>query len=189
MVYTARGEWAYANGPAVRKEGCTPGTRDDNNHGKKPEIFMHEMNSMIRRRRKQGRFGRELVARRDDVMKAGRARRAEAARRARGCKAKLELDTHRIEVEESRTARRRLQALRANDMAAYTQLVEETKNKRLKYLLEQTDSYIRNITDQVGLLRDAEVDAEAPRDSGDVTAAHLRHVHEVNRWKQKKEQV
>ncbi|KAH8047787.1 hypothetical protein JL721_12096 [Aureococcus anophagefferens] len=113
------------------------------------------------RRRKQGRFGRELVARRDDVMKAGRARRAEAARRARGCKAKLELDTHRIEVEESRTARRRLQALRANDMAAYTQLVEETKNKRLKYLLEQTDSYIRNITDQVGLLRDAEVDAEA----------------------------
>ena len=31
-------------------------------------------------------------------------------------------------------------------MEAYSQLVEETKNKRLKFLLEETDGYIRDIT-------------------------------------------
>lgn len=40
---------------------------------------------------------------------------------------------------------RRLQALKENDMEAYTSLVQETKNGRLKYLLSETDNYIATI--------------------------------------------
>ena len=38
-------------------------------------------------------------------------------------------------------------------MASYAKLVEEAKNHRLKFLLEQTDGYIRQITSQVSSLR------------------------------------
>ncbi len=96
---------------------------------------------------------RQLIAHRDVVMKRGRATRADAARCARGCKQKLAQEERGREAEETRTARKRLQALRAHDMASYAKLVEEAKNHRLKFLLEQTDGYIRQITSQVSSLR------------------------------------
>lgn len=47
--------------------------------------------------------------------------------------------------EEARAEMRRLQALKENDMEAYTSLVQETKNGRLKFLLSETDNYIATI--------------------------------------------
>jgi hypothetical protein len=49
------------------------------------------------------------------------------------------------EKDEARTEMRRLQALKENDMEAYTNLVQETKNGRLTFLLNETDSYIATI--------------------------------------------
>jgi hypothetical protein len=37
------------------------------------------------------------------------------------------------------------QALRENDMESYMKLVSETKNQRLQFLLNETDSYIATI--------------------------------------------
>ena len=37
------------------------------------------------------------------------------------------------------------QALKENDMEAYSNLVQDTKNGRLKFLLNETDSYISTI--------------------------------------------
>ena len=105
------------------------------------------------RRRTQAKFMRQLIAHREEVMKRGRATRADAARCARGCKQKLAQEERGREAEETRTARKRLQALRAHDMASYAKLVEVAKNHRLKFLLEQTDGYIRQITSQVSSLR------------------------------------
>ena len=68
------------------------------------------------RRRTQAKFMRQLLAHREDVMKRGRATRADAARCARGCKQKLAQEERGREAEETRTARKRLQALRAHDM-------------------------------------------------------------------------
>jgi ATP-dependent helicase STH1/SNF2 len=51
----------------------------------------------------------------------------------------------RKEKDEARAEIRRLQALKENDMEAYTNLVQETKNGRLKFLLNETDSYISTI--------------------------------------------
>lgn len=115
------------------------------------------------RRRKHNAFCRSLVAHRDEVFKLNRAKRADAARCAKACKQHFEQMYHRAEVEESKADRRRLQALRANDMEAYTKLVEETKNERLKFLLEQTDNYIVSITEKVKAQRQAEEERERRR--------------------------
>ena len=56
VLYTAKEEWRYVNGPARRKADCTPGTRDENNDGKSPQQFMDAANAFIRQRREAG-FG------------------------------------------------------------------------------------------------------------------------------------
>ena len=38
-----------------------------------------------------------------------------------------------------------MQALKENDMEAYTKLLQDTKNDRLLFLVSQTDSYIATI--------------------------------------------
>jgi len=53
-VYNLREEWGYVNGPARRREGCTPGIRDDRNEGKTLEAFCSEVNEHIRARRNEG---------------------------------------------------------------------------------------------------------------------------------------
>jgi ATP-dependent helicase STH1/SNF2 len=60
-------------------------------------------------------------------------------------KTQLESLDARKEKDEARAEMRRLQALRENDMEAYTSLVQDTKNGRLKFLLNETDSYIATI--------------------------------------------
>lgn len=52
--YNLQTEWAYVNGEASATPGCTPGTRDANNHGKTPEQFCSEVNEFIRQRRSDG---------------------------------------------------------------------------------------------------------------------------------------
>ena len=56
-AYTLRDEWAYVNGAALPKEGCTPGTRDKGNAGKTPDDFMAEVNAFIAAARSQPRDG------------------------------------------------------------------------------------------------------------------------------------
>jgi len=49
----------------------------------------------------------------------------------------------------------RIAALKNNDMEAYSVLVQETRNDRLKFLLNKTDEYIDQIS---GLLKDQQTD-------------------------------
>ena len=55
VSYSLASEWAYVNGPAVRREGCTAGTRDDENEGKLPSRFLDEVNEYVQARRALGR--------------------------------------------------------------------------------------------------------------------------------------
>ncbi len=70
---------------------------------------------------------------------------AECSKAARAVKTHMENQDARKEKDEARAEMRRLQALRENDMEAYTSLVQDTKNGRLKFLLNETDSYIATI--------------------------------------------
>ncbi|RCK57272.1 Nuclear protein STH1/NPS1 [Candida viswanathii] len=57
------------------------------------------------------------------------------------------------EKEESkkleRTAKQRLQALRANDEDAYLKLLDETKDHRITHLLKQTNQFLDSLTEKV----------------------------------------
>ena len=113
------------------------------------------------RRKKANQFVKQLEAKGVEQRKFARQRRQSAGKCARACKAYFDHLSHRAEVEESKAGRKRLQALRANDMDAYTKLVEETKNDRLKFLLAETDKYIVSIADKVRAQRENEEFEEA----------------------------
>ena len=48
----------------------------------------------------------------------------------------------------------RIQALKENNMDAYAKMIQDTKNTRLKFLLNQTDSYITQINDLIQVQRE-----------------------------------
>ncbi|EPX73648.1 SNF2 family ATP-dependent chromatin-remodeling factor snf22 [Schizosaccharomyces octosporus yFS286] len=62
------------------------------------------------------------------------------------------LHTHYEKEEKKRiekSARARLQALRADDEAAYLELVDKAKDSRITHLLRQTDSFLESLTEAV----------------------------------------
>jgi SNF2 family DNA or RNA helicase len=81
-----------------------------------------------------------------EFYKYHRVRKNDAAKLAR-----LIRDQHKkAEVAKEKEAdaaeKARIAALRSNDMAAYTSLLEDTKNDRLKFLLDKTDECMNQIS-------------------------------------------
>jgi hypothetical protein len=81
-----------------------------------------------------------------EFFKYHRQRRAEAHRLAKAVRDSLDKEDKKKEKEADQAERARLAALRANDMDAYSRLLEETKNERLKFLLGKTDECITQIS-------------------------------------------
>ncbi|WBW74717.1 SWI/SNF ATP-dependent chromatin remodeler Snf22 [Schizosaccharomyces osmophilus] len=66
----------------------------------------------------------------------------------------MSLHSHYEKEEKKRiekSARERLQALRADDEAAYLELVDKAKDSRITHLLRQTDSFLESLTEAVRL--------------------------------------
>ena len=51
VSYSLKEEWGYVNGEAKTKPGCTPGTRDEDNHDMSVQDFMDRVNAYINNRR------------------------------------------------------------------------------------------------------------------------------------------
>lgn len=81
------------------------------------------------------------------------------------------------EKEESKklekTAKQRLQALKANDEEAYIKLLDQTKDHRITHLLKQTNSFLDSLAKAVKL-QQAEQDEVAPEEASNETADELR---------------
>ena len=89
---------------------------------------------------------RAIVTHQSEFYKFHRLKKNECSKIARVIR-----DQHRKkelakEKETDNTEKARLAALRANDMAAYTSLLEDTKNERLKFLLDKTDECMNQIS-------------------------------------------
>ncbi|CAM9437734.1 unnamed protein product, partial [Scytosiphon promiscuus] len=97
------------------------------------------------KRRRYQSYLKSIMAHRLEFSNFHRGRRLTMSKMARACVSHTEDQAAREKREEDRAERKRIQALRMNDIDAYTKLVEETKSERLKYLLGQTDQYIREI--------------------------------------------
>jgi SNF2 family DNA or RNA helicase len=99
----------------------------------------------MQRRLKHSQFLKTVLLHQRDFVGFHKAKRQDLARLSKGAKHHHDEIASRANREEDRNERMRLKALRSNDMEAYMKLVEETKNKRLQYLLNQTDEYLNSI--------------------------------------------
>jgi ATP-dependent helicase STH1/SNF2 len=94
-------------------------------------------------------FLQAVVQRRSELFKGTERDRAGAAKLGR-----IMLQQHQnIEKEEQkrieRTAKQRLQALKANDEEAYLKLLDQAKDTRITHLLKQTDGFLHQLAASV----------------------------------------
>lgn len=80
----------------------------------------------------------------------------------------------RKEKDAIQAERARLAALKANDMTAYSKLLEETKNDRLKFLLDKTEEHFTQISSLLQERSMAEGNARAKAGSSYYASAHTR---------------
>ena len=78
-------------------------------------------------------------------MKFHRAKRVEASKQARACRDFVDKKLKNIVKASNMVERERVMALRNNDMKAYKQMIEEGRDKRLKFLMDVTDEYLNKI--------------------------------------------
>lgn len=95
-------------------------------------------------------LSKAILSHQTEFFKYHRQRRAEVHRLAKAVRDSLDKEDKKKEKDAGQAERARLAALRANDMDAYSRLLEETKNERLKFLLDKTDECITQIS---GLLQ------------------------------------
>jgi ATP-dependent helicase STH1/SNF2 len=102
-----------------------------------------------RERKKHGDFLQAMLNHRNEVLNSGQAQRGKTQKLSR-----LMYAHHfNIEKEEQkrieRTAKQRLQALKANDEEAYLKLLDQAKDTRITHLLRQTDGFLHQLASSV----------------------------------------
>jgi hypothetical protein len=81
-----------------------------------------------------------------DFFKFHKQRKTDALRLAKMIRDNSDKESKKKEKDVSSAERARLAALKANDMDAYSKLLEETKNERLKFLMDKTESHFSQIS-------------------------------------------
>jgi ATP-dependent helicase STH1/SNF2 len=102
-----------------------------------------------REKNKQAAYLRSIIIHSNEVRETGQTARDRVRRLGRTM-----ISTHQnIEREEQkrieRTAKQRLQALKANDEETYLKLLGQAKDTRISHLLKQTDGFLKELADSV----------------------------------------
>jgi len=87
-----------------------------------------------------------IVSHQTEFYKFHRLKRNDAAKLARAVQTTLKKTEALKEKDAEQAEKARLAALRSNDMTAYTSLLNDTKNDRLKFLLDKTDECMNQIS-------------------------------------------
>lgn len=87
-----------------------------------------------------------LLSHQSEFLKFHKNRKSEAAKVAKACRDTLDKEEKLKEKEAAHAERARLAALKSNDMTAYSKLLEETKNDRLKFLMDKTEESFTQIS-------------------------------------------
>jgi HSA len=91
-------------------------------------------------------FTKAISAHQTDFVRFHKQRRSDAGRLCKAVRDGFLKEEKKKEKEEVSAEKARLAALKANDMKAYSKLLEETRNDRLKYLLEKTEKHFDEIS-------------------------------------------
>jgi SNF2 family DNA or RNA helicase len=87
-----------------------------------------------------------ITSHQTEFYKFHKSKKTEAARLARSIRDQLKKAEIQKEKDADQAERARIAALKSNDMTAYTALLEDTKNERLKFLLDKTDECMNQIS-------------------------------------------
>ena len=104
-------------------------------------------------------LNRSITSHSTDFYKFHRARKVEIAKFAKSVRDHVAAERRKKEKSEVNEEKARIAALKANDMEAYQQLMQDTRNDRLKFLWDKTDQYMAQIS---GMLTDAQGDNSKP---------------------------
>jgi SNF2 family DNA or RNA helicase len=110
-----------------------------------------------------------------EFFKFHRQKRADASKLARTMRDSADKESKRKEKDAAAAERARLAALKANDMDAYSKLLEETKNERLKFLMDKTEKHFSQIS--TSLLQERNKDGTVAATGGAASyyaSAHLK---------------
>jgi ATP-dependent helicase STH1/SNF2 len=91
-------------------------------------------------------YTKALLSHQSEFFKFHKNRKAEALKVAKACRDTLDKEEKQKEKEAAQAERARLAALKSNDMTAYSKLLEETKNDRLKFLMDKTEDSFKQIS-------------------------------------------
>jgi hypothetical protein len=91
-------------------------------------------------------LSKQISSHQQEFFKFHRSRRQEAFKIAKAIRDNLDKDHKKKEKDVVSAERARLAALKANDMDAYSKLLEETKNDRLKFLMDKTERHFSQIS-------------------------------------------
>jgi hypothetical protein len=101
--------------------------------------------------KKHKELNRSILQHSTDFYKFHRQRKAELSKFSKSVRDYVAAEQRKREKDVVNEEKARIAALKANDMEAYSALVQETRNDRLQFLLNKTDEYIDQIS---GLLKD-----------------------------------
>jgi hypothetical protein len=118
--------------------------------------------------RKHKDWNKAIVAHSSEFYKFHRQRKFEVGKFARSVRDFVAQQERLKEKSEANEERARIAALRANDMEAYTALVQDTRNDRLKFLLDKTGEYMEEISSMLKGQQHEQVDDKSSSQDGGV---------------------
>jgi len=91
-------------------------------------------------------FSKAISSHQQDFFKFHKQRKSDALKLAKLIRDNMDKESKKKEKDAVAAERARLAALKANDMDAYSKLLEETKNERLKFLMDKTERHFSQIS-------------------------------------------
>ena len=92
---------------------------------------------------------RAISSHQQEFLRFHKQKKTEAFKLARAIRDSANKETKRQEKDAIAAEKARLAALKANDMDAYSKLLEETKNDRLKFLMDKTERHFSEISTNI----------------------------------------
>ena len=123
-------------------------------------------------------LNRSIISHSSEFYKFHRSRKAEISKFARSVRDHVATEKRKKEKGFVNVEKARINALKANDMQAYTALVQETRNDRLKFLLNKTDQYIDQISGLLKDQQDGDGTKENQEDADGIGNGHLSQIAE-----------
>ena len=119
-------------------------------------------------------FARHIASHQTEFLKFHRNAKVEAGKVARAIRDAADKNQKRKEKDTLAAERARMAALKANDMDAYSKLLEDTKNERLQFLMDKTERHFSQIS--TSLLQERNKDGSV-QSAGGGTSSYYASAH------------